>query len=567
MLTAGIAMVGGGQGKSLLLPAASGEGQEGQGAFAEGFFAKSVDELMGGSAGTKAQLSMEQSVSSPEKKDVMTAKDLAETGTKSSAGGEISVCAGLPLAVATNVSIAFGGEDAPAPQTTRGLDQSVKEALVSSPASGDVEKAVVGDTPVEGADELKGSAVAVGAPQQSSLVLGGLSAGSGIAQIAANATFVSKEVTSGEKRRTTSEHAVETKRETKKKGSESSIDVDAKTAVSSVDTSLLPQDVGTATLSPAAVLSVSVDVPAVLKVETGVASAKNSRVGSVGWKANANVAMGIAANDAKGDVERGKEMGAAVATTNAVGIHSVVGHSPNAEAVGSKAEVLSTPGSGGAGAKLEGTGAMVAAAGVPVAVVDGSSVQGVVVQKHSSVLGNDGGLRADTVDAAATQSQGASGGDAVLVNDGHRMLTATPTSLEVGVSNGSHGWLKIRAELTDGGAVNASVSAASSAGQEMLHRELPSLTAYLQAERLGVNTVVVHAATGTTDSRDFSGALSRGDQRDQTQQGSSGDARQGWTADEPVSFAGLEGADVDAHSSTMYGEGGSGGGGWLSVRA
>jgi len=563
MLTAGIVMVGGGQGKSLLLPAASGEGQKEQGAFAEGFFTKSVDELMGGSAGTKAQLSTEQSVASPEKKDVMTAKDLAETGTKASAGGEISVSAGLPLAVAENVSITFGGEGLPVPQTTRGLDRSVKEALVSSQTSGDVEKAVGGEAPIEDADELKGSAATVGAPQQSSLVVGGLSTGNGIAQVAAYATFVSKEVTNGEKIRTTAEHTVETKRETKKKGSESSIDVDAKTAVSSVATSLLSQDIGTARLSPPAVLPVSVDVPAVSKVETGVASAKNSRVGSVGWKAN----VGIAANDVKGGVERGKEMVAAVATTNAVGIHSAVGHSPNAEAVGSKAEVLSTPGSGGAGVKLEGTGAMVTAASVPVAVVDGSSVQGAVVQKHSSVLGNDGGLRADTVDAATTQSQGASGGDAVLVNDGHRMLTATPTSLEVGVSNGSHGWLKIRAELTDGGAVNASVSATSSAGQEMLHRELPSLTAYLQAERLGVNTVVVHVATATTDSRDFSEALSRGDQRGQTQQGSSGDARQGWTADEPVSFAGLEGADVDAHSSTMYGEGGSGGGGWLSVRA
>jgi hypothetical protein len=154
------------------------------------------------------------------------------------------------------------------------------------------------------------------------------------------------------------------------------------------------------------------------------------------------------------------------------------------------------------------------------------------------------------------------------------MVSATPTSLEVGVANGNHGWLKIRAELTDGGAVNASVSAASSAGQEMLHRELPSLTAYLQSERLGVNTVVVHATAATTEAKDFSGAMS-GDQHGPTQQGSSqsGDARQGLTAtasdlvDEPVSFTGLEGADAGALSSAMYGEGGSGGGGWLSVRA
>ena len=64
-----------------------------------------------------------------------------------------------------------------------------------------------------------------------------------------------------------------------------------------------------------------------------------------------------------------------------------------------------------------------------------------------------------------------------------RTLSASPTALEVGIPDGTHGWLKVRAEMADGGVVNASVSAASPASQEMLHRELPSLTAYLQSER------------------------------------------------------------------------------------
>jgi hypothetical protein len=72
----------------------------------------------------------------------------------------------------------------------------------------------------------------------------------------------------------------------------------------------------------------------------------------------------------------------------------------------------------------------------------------------------------------------------------HQTLMATPTSLEVGIANGTHGWLKIRAEMTVGG-VNASLSPATSSGQEMLHRELPSLTAYLQSERVLVNALVV----------------------------------------------------------------------------
>jgi hypothetical protein len=265
------------------------------------------------------------------------------------------------------------------------------------------------------------------------------------------------------------------------------------------------------------------------------------------------VAGGIVAPDGKGDVERGKETVASVSTASAAGVHSA-GHSQGAE--------IEAPTKN---ASSQGVGAVIAVA--PVAAVDGSTGAQGVMQKQLSALGN--------VSAAMARSQEAAVGDAAPVYDGHSMVSATPTSLEVGIANGSHGWLKIRAELTDGGAVNASVSAASSAGQEMLHRELPSLTAYLQSERLGVNTVVVHAAAATTEAKDFSGAMS-GDQREPTQQegsSQSGDARQGLTAtasdlvDEPVSFTGLEGADAGALSSAMYGEGGSGGGGWLSVRA
>ena len=562
MLTAGIAMGGGGQGKSLLLPAVSGEGQ---GMFAEKFFAKSVDELMAVSVGTKTQLNAEQLLVGVEKKDASTGNDFSEAGTEGFGGVEISVSAGLSRVGATDVPAAFGGEGSEVPQTPSELDQSAKKTLVLSSTSGDIETAVVGKPPIAGSDELKRSVVAV-APQQSSLVLGGFSMRNGIAQVASNATFVSKEVINAEKIRTTAKHTVETKRETKKQGSELLAE-DAKVGVPSVDSSVLPPSIGIATLSPATVLPVSVDVPVVATAETGVAPAKSFRVGSVGYKAGANAAAGIVANDGKG-VERGKEMLAGVDTTSAAGIHSVVGHSSNAEAVSSKTEVSSAPGSGEVVVKSHGSGGIAATSAVPVVVVDGSGVQG-VVQKHSSVLGNEVGLRADTVDGVTAQSQ-VSSGDAASVYDGHRMLAATPTSLEVGVANGSHGWLKIRAELTDGGGVNASVSAASPEGQEMLHRELPSLTAYLQAERLGVNTVVVHTSAATTEALDSSGVMSNGDQRGQTPQGSSsqsGDTRQGLVTDEPVSFMRLEGADADALSSTMYEEGGLGGGGWLSVRA
>ncbi|WP_353062293.1 hypothetical protein RBB77_13400 [Tunturibacter psychrotolerans] len=153
-----------------------------------------------------------------------------------------------------------------------------------------------------------------------------------------------------------------------------------------------------------------------------------------------------------------------------------------------------------------------------------------------------------------------------------RTLSATPTALEVGIPDGTHGWLKVRAEMTDGGVVNASVSAASSASQEMLHRELPSLTAYLQAEKVAVNSVVVHPAAGTgTDSRGYSAGTESG-ANGQTPQGSNegGEQRQSSVnaateATEDVSsYQELRGVGEDGTLPlTVY----EGGGSWLSVRA
>ncbi len=151
-----------------------------------------------------------------------------------------------------------------------------------------------------------------------------------------------------------------------------------------------------------------------------------------------------------------------------------------------------------------------------------------------------------------------------------RMLTATPTSLEVGVQNGMHGWLKIRAEMTEGGEVNASVSTASSTGQEMLHRELPALTAYLVEEKVAVNAVVVHASPATgTDAGSSSGMDGAGGQTSQrSNDGEERDRNLGRAAfsdsSEPMTYRDLQGVDEDG-ALPFAGYGISGG--WLSVRA
>jgi hypothetical protein len=150
------------------------------------------------------------------------------------------------------------------------------------------------------------------------------------------------------------------------------------------------------------------------------------------------------------------------------------------------------------------------------------------------------------------------------------MLSATPTSLEIGIQNGTHGWLKVRAEMTDGGVVNASVSATSSVGQEMLHRELPALTAYLQEEKVAVNAVVVHAPLAAgTDARGSSGTEGAGGQTPQRSDEGGGQdqtLRKGTLngSEKAVTYRGLHGVDEDGSLPlAAYASGGS----WLSVRA
>jgi len=124
--------------------------------------------------------------------------------------------------------------------------------------------------------------------------------------------------------------------------------------------------------------------------------------------------------------------------------------------------------------------------------------------------------------------------------------------------------------MTDGGVVNASVSAASSAGQEMLHRELPALTAYLQEEKVAVNAVAVHGPSSAgTDARSSSGTDGAGGQTPQRSSGGE-DQHQNLKkatlngSDEAMTYRSLHGVDEDGSLPlAALVSGGS----WLSVRA
>jgi hypothetical protein len=146
----------------------------------------------------------------------------------------------------------------------------------------------------------------------------------------------------------------------------------------------------------------------------------------------------------------------------------------------------------------------------------------------------------------------------------HMVLSASTTVLEVGVMSGTHGWLKIRAEMGGEGVVNAAVSAGSATGQDMLHRELPGLTGYLQQTQAGVNATVVdrtHGAMQTTAG--FAGSGEQTSQRQPQGAGAAGVDREiSPGSREEATFDG-SGLPVASGSLPVLLEGS---GSWLNVR-
>jgi hypothetical protein len=83
-----------------------------------------------------------------------------------------------------------------------------------------------------------------------------------------------------------------------------------------------------------------------------------------------------------------------------------------------------------------------------------------------------------------------------------RTLVATPNVLEIGFASGSHGWLRVRAELDGTGEVAASVVAATAGAAEGLHKELPGLSQYLEVEHVALSSLVVNASGSGAEAQD-----------------------------------------------------------------
>jgi hypothetical protein len=78
------------------------------------------------------------------------------------------------------------------------------------------------------------------------------------------------------------------------------------------------------------------------------------------------------------------------------------------------------------------------------------------------------------------------------VNPAH-VLAGGPGQLEVGVLDGTHGWLKIRAELGTDGSVNALLTSNATA-HEGLRETVPALSGYLVSESVNIGKIAVHRA-------------------------------------------------------------------------
>ena len=195
-----------------------------------------------------------------------------------------------------------------------------------------------------------------------------------------------------------------------------------------------------------------------------------------------------------------------------------------------------------------------------------------------AVQGDAGGVLQRSVYGEKTQSTpatpGASAGAAVHADEA-RVLEASTGVLEVGVASGTHGWLRVRAELGEGGGVEAQVVAASAVAAEGFHKELPAIASYLAHEQIGVSSLVVHAAGRGAEAQDASSGSATG--FGQGQGAASGQANQqgrtGLGAQDIATATALglgEGANLVLEAGPlqlplgMHGNGMNGG--WLSVR-
>jgi hypothetical protein len=147
-------------------------------------------------------------------------------------------------------------------------------------------------------------------------------------------------------------------------------------------------------------------------------------------------------------------------------------------------------------------------------------------------------------------------------------LAASRQVLEVGVQSGTHGWLRVRAEVGAMGSVATSLVTSSAGAAEGLHRELPAITAFLSTQQVGISSLVVTRAEGASAYFGPETGHGEGARQGQQQRGD-GTPRELHPSKVETSRAWSHGSDINSGSSRFGGSSlfsTAGTGGWLSVR-
>jgi len=125
------------------------------------------------------------------------------------------------------------------------------------------------------------------------------------------------------------------------------------------------------------------------------------------------------------------------------------------------------------------------------------------------VAGPVGATHAASSSPIAGEAQTLAGGAEPVQGETLQIVASGPAQLDVGVFDGTHGWLRIHAELDPGGGVNASVAVGAPA-HESMRAALPEMMSYLASEAVKVESIAVHKLA--EGSNPLGGALSQGAQ-------------------------------------------------------
>jgi len=147
--------------------------------------------------------------------------------------------------------------------------------------------------------------------------------------------------------------------------------------------------------------------------------------------------------------------------------------------------------------------------------------------------------------------------------------TGKPNQLEVGLQGGGLGWLKVRAELTNTGEVNAYIRGSSTDSTGLLQMQVPKIEAYLGIQDVAVRSVQVETAQmhtpGVGVGGDGSAAFSNGASQQQSGRSNreSDAGADALTGVDAINEEVMPSQMVMSQSSIAM----TGTGNWLSVRA